>query len=76
MLTVEDIHFIEVLAEALELRLLEKGRINMIFWAHTFSIMGSSNLVLLLIHLNLKAGGEAAPKHLCALNPKPHSYSF
>lgn len=30
----------------------------MIFWAHTFSIMGSSNPVLLLIHLNLKAVGR------------------
>lgn len=60
MLAVEDIYFIEVLTEALELWLLEKGRINMIFWAHTFSIMVSSNLGLLVIHLNLKAGGEAA----------------
>lgn len=76
MLTVEDIHLIEVLTEALKLWLLEKGRINMIFWAHTFSIMGSSNPVLLLIHLNLKAGGEAASKHLCTLNLKPHSCSF
>lgn len=76
MLAVEDIHFIEVLTEALELWLLEKGRINMIFWAHTFSIMGSSNPVLLLIHLNLKAGGEVAPLHLCTLNLKPHSCGF
>lgn len=43
----------------------------MIFGAHTFSIMGSSNPVLLLIHLNLKAGGEAAPNIFAHLISNP-----
>lgn len=43
----------------------------MIFWAHTFSIMGSSNPVELLIHLNLKVGGEAAPNIFAHLISAP-----
>lgn len=57
--------------EALELWLSEKCRINMVFGAHTFSITGSSNPVLPLIHLHLEAGGEAAPNIFAHLISNP-----
>lgn len=57
--------------EALELWLSEKCRINMVFGAHTFSITGSSNPALPLIHLHLEAGGEAAPNIFAHLISNP-----